>query len=110
MEEEAKNISIPRLLIQPLVENALKHGMEGDGISITIFISASIEDDTLILRVKNNGIPIDIQEVYSDGKVGIRNVENRIKIFHPHASFEIKLTGDITSMTIKIPLEGGTSE
>ena len=109
MEEDAKNISIPRLLIQPLVENALKHGMEGDGISITISISASIEDDTLILKVKNNGIPIDIQEVYSDGKVGIRNVENRIKIFHPHASFEIKLTGDITSMTIKIPLEGGTS-
>ncbi|MDR7811971.1 sensor histidine kinase [Lacrimispora sp.] len=110
MEEDAKNISIPRLLIQPLVENALKHGMEGDGISITISISASIEDDTLILKVKNNGIPIDIQEVYSDGKVGIRNVENRIKIFHPHASFEIKLTGDITSMTIKIPLEGGTTE
>ncbi|EXG84173.1 Histidine kinase,'ATPase, histidine kinase/DNA gyrase B/HSP90-like' [Clostridium sp. ASBs410] len=110
MEEDAKNISIPRLLIQPLVENALKHGMEGDGISITISISASIEDDTLILKIKNNGIPIDIQEVYSDGKVGIRNVENRIKIFNPHASFEIKLTGDITSMTIKIPLEGGTTE
>ncbi|HCD45991.1 MAG TPA: sensor histidine kinase [Lachnoclostridium sp.] len=109
MEEEAKNISIPRLLIQPLVENALKHGMEVDGTSITISISASIVDQTLILKVKNNGIPIDIQEVYSDGKVGIRNVENRIKIFHPHASLEIKLTGDITSMTIKIPLEGGTS-
>ncbi len=109
MEEEARNISIPRLLIQPLVENALKHGMDGDGISITISISASIVDEILILKVKNNGIPIDIQEVYSDGKVGIRNVENRIKIFHPRASFEIKLTGDITSMTIKIPLEGGTS-
>ena len=109
MEEEAKNISIPRLLIQPLVENALKHGMEGDGIFITISISASIVDQTLVLEAKNNGIPINIQEVYSDGKVGIRNVENRIKIFHPHASFEINLTEDITSMTIKIPLEGGTS-
>ena len=109
MEEEAKKISIPRLLIQPLVENALKHGMEGDGISITITISASIEDQTLVLEVKNNGIPINIREAYSDGKVGIRNVENRIKIFHPHASFEINLIGDITSMTIKIPLEGGTS-
>lgn len=52
MGEDAKNISIPRLLIQPLVENALKHGMEGDSISITISISASIEDDTLILKVK----------------------------------------------------------
>ncbi|WP_024347907.1 sensor histidine kinase [Lacrimispora indolis] len=109
MEEEAKNISIPRLLIQPLVENALKHGMDGDSISITISISASIENHTLILEEKNNGIPIHIKEVYSDGKVGIRNVENRVKIFHPHASFEINLTGDITSMTIKIPLEGGTS-
>ncbi|MFT4006812.1 MAG: histidine kinase [Lacrimispora sp.] len=108
MEEEAKNISIPRLLIQPLVENALKHGMEGEGISITISISAFIKNQTLILETQNNGIPINIQEVYSDGKVGIRNVENRIKIFHPHASFEIKLTGDITSITIKIPLEGET--
>ncbi len=76
----------------------------------TVFpFSASIENHTLILEEKNNGIPIHIKEVYSDGKVGIRNVENRVKIFHPHASFEIKLTGDITSMTIKIPLEGGTS-
>lgn len=109
IEEGAGNISIPRLLIQPLVENALKHGMDSDSISLTISISASIEDQTLILEAQNNGLPIDIQEVYSEGKVGVRNVENRIKIFHPDAFFEIKLIGSITSVTIKIPLEGEIS-
>ncbi len=109
IEEGAGNISIPRLLIQPLVENALKHGMDSDSISLTISISASIEDQTLILEAQNNGLPIDIQEVYSEGKVGVRNVENRIKIFHPGAFFEIKLIGSITSVTIKIPLEGEIS-
>ena len=109
IEEGAGNISIPRLLIQPLVENALKHGMDSDSISLTISISASIEDQTLILEAQNNGLPIDIQKVYSEGKVGVRNVENRIKIFHPGAFFEIKLIGSITSVTIKIPLEGEIS-
>ena len=110
VEEEAGKVSIPKLIIQPLVENAIKHGMDTEGISITIWISAVIRDQVLILEEKNNGTPIRPEEVYADGKVGVRNVENRIKLLHPDASFEIGLTEGITSMTVKIPLKGGTKD
>ena len=105
VEEEAAGISIPRLLIQPLVENAIKHGMDTEGISIIIWITASVRDRALILEERNNGVPIQVDAVYAEGKVGIRNVENRIRMIHPQAVFEIGLEDGITSVIIKIPLE-----
>lgn len=113
MEEEAGKIPIPKLIIQPLVENAIKHGMDAEGLSITIRISAMVGNHTLILEVNNDGIPINPDEVYADGKVGVRNVENRIKLLHPNAAFKIGLEDGITSMTIEIPLNdyaGGTND
>ncbi len=106
LEKDAARCKIPRLLIQPLVENAIKHGMDMEGISITIWIQAFIQNDCLILEEKNNGLPIQPEQIYGPGKVGIPNVENRIRIFHPKADFSIGLKDGITSMTIKIPLEG----
>lgn len=103
VSEEATGISIPRLLIQPLVENAIKHGMDMEGISITIWISAILKNQVLVLEERNNGVPIQMDDVYAEGKVGIRNVENRVKIIHPDASFQIHLENGITSVTIKIP-------
>lgn len=98
-------IEIPRLLIQPFVENAIKHGMEPDGRSITIWLSSKIEDDELVLTIKNNGIPIDIAALRSSEKVGVTNVENRLKIFHPNSRLDINLIDNITSFTIHIPLQ-----
>lgn len=106
VEAEAAGCRIPRLLIQPLVENAIKHGMDTNGLSITIWIRAFIKHEMLVLEECNNGAPIRIDEVYMPGKVGIQNVENRVRIFHPKADFSIDLKDGITSMTIQIPLEG----
>lgn len=107
IKEDAGALEIPRLLVQPLVENALKHGMDPDGRPISIWLSAYIQDNFLIIQEKNNGIPIVLDEVHADGKVGIQNVENRLHIFHPDCQFQVKLVDEITCITIQIPL-GGT--
>ena len=97
-------LEIPRLLIQPFVENAIKHGMEPDGRAITIWITSKVIEHTLTLTVQNNGIPIDLSALQGSEKVGITNVENRLKIFHPDARLEINLVDDITTFAIYIPL------
>ena len=97
-------LEIPRLLIQPFVENAIKHGMEPDGRAITIWITSKVIEHTLTLTVQNNGIPIDLSALQGSEKVGITNVENRLKFFHPDARLEINLVDDITTFAIYIPL------
>lgn len=97
-------IEIPRLLIQPFVENAIKHGMEPDGRAITIRVTSKVEEHTLILTVKNNGIPIDLSALHGSEKVGITNVENRLKMFRPDSRLDIDRMDDITSFAIYIPL------
>ncbi len=102
--EDASDIEIPRLLIQPFVENAMKHGMDPDGRSVTIWTDACIDHGTLVLTIKNNGIPIDLAALRASEHVGITNVENRLKIFHPEAQLDIALEDGITRFTINIPM------
>ena len=104
--EATREIEIPRLLIQPFVENAMKHGMDPDGRSITIWTAACIDHGTLVLSIKNNGIPIDLDTLRSSKHVGIMNVENRLKIFDPDARLDITLEDGITSFTVYIPMKG----
>lgn len=105
--EGAGEVEIPRLLFQPLVENAVKHGMSSDGRSISIWLDAYVQNGFLVMQERNNGVPINLNEVYAEGKVGIQNVESRVRIFHPDAQFKIELIDEITCITIQIPL-GGT--
>lgn len=66
--EELMECKIPKLLIQPIVENSLKHGMKNVE-SIDVKISASIDHDNLKLSVQDNGIGIEpeiLEELIKD--------------------------------------------
>lgn len=103
---ETADYLIPRLLIQPLVENAIKHGMDPSGQPVTITIEAFISDQCLVLKTANNGIPIAADYSEKSQCVGLNNIKNRIKIFHKQATFTVELVSrNITTITIIIPLD-----
>lgn len=88
-EPEAEDYYIPKLLIQPLVENALKHGLAGK-INGILRISYFQEDAAMHIRVEDNGIGMNdekIQEILScnhsanAGHIGIYNIQNRIHLY-----------------------------
>lgn len=58
--EDLLDCRIPKLVIQPIVENSLKHGMKNVE-SIHIDINANIENDRLMLSVRDNGIGIEAE-------------------------------------------------
>jgi two-component system sensor histidine kinase YesM len=91
MDDEVKDLAIIKLVVQPLVENAIYHGMDfmdGDGM---ITISARIVGDELHLTVADNGLGmkpevverllVENTPVSKGSGVGLKNVNERIKLY-----------------------------
>jgi len=66
---------VPSLILQPLVENSLKHGVHPDGSPTHLTISALKEKDELVLEVADNGPGTSDA---SGTKVGLKNVRERL--------------------------------
>ncbi len=73
--EALKAAELPPLLLQPLVENALKHGVEPAVSGGEIRIEARTESDSLVLRVTDTGVGLDAS---SPEGVGLANVRARL--------------------------------
>ena len=75
------NFNVPPLTIQPLVENAIKHGilkkLEGGTVTITTYET----DSAYVVEIKDNGIGFDISEIDFSENVhfGLKNISYRIK-------------------------------
>lgn len=120
-------IKIPRLLIQPLIENAVYHGVEnirGKGI---ITLVANVKDDLLVIEVIDNGNGISNEDLVKLNKgldidndtyfkspsreknksIGIDNVNRRIKLFYGEKyGIEIESKVNIyTKVSVTIPVK-----
>lgn len=87
IKEEVSNVSIPKLLLQPIIENAIRHGMPSSG-KLLIVISGDFllaKDDTRLIwiSIANDGIPFERGNLYGENHVGIKNVEERLQIAYP---------------------------
>ena len=105
-EMNSDDFHIPALTIQPIVENAIKHGLmklpKGGTISVV-----SYETDThYCVSVEDDGVGFDTGELLEDRKhVGLRNIRGRLKAM-VNGSLEIHSTeGAGTTVLIKIPKE-----
>lgn len=74
------NFVLPTLSLQPLVENAVKHGVTQRTEGGTIIISTYEDERTYVVSVEDDGVGFDLEEAKFDGqvKVGIANVRKRL--------------------------------
>lgn len=114
--EELMRIKIPKMVLQPLVENALIHGIDKKRNSSRIEITAVKDGEDITISVFDDGAGINadrmndlknyLDEPEKDAKsIGLRNVHQRIKLFFGDQfglSFESE-EGKYTRITIKIP-------
>jgi two-component system LytT family sensor kinase len=98
---------VPPLLLQPLVENAIKHGVARSAEPVAVTISAREEDARLILAVENDRGPPDRAEDSSGTGVGLANVCERLAArFGDSAECEAgSLPGGGYRVTLAMPLE-----
>jgi LytS/YehU family sensor histidine kinase len=74
---EIPAVWVPSLILQPLVENAVLHGMAGHQAPVTVRISASLSEEVLSVRIHNT---IASNRAPGDAGIGLRNVRERIAV------------------------------
>ena len=101
----ANDFEIPSLTLQPLVENAVKHGICKRAEGGTIVVKTSETDKEYLVEVTDDGVGFDPDVPPSDGRVhvGLTNVQNRLKnMVHGRLEIYSKI-GKGTRMSIHIP-------
>ena len=93
ISDEVKDVSVPKMIVQPIVENAVKYGFGEDVEVLRVEISAYIEDEKLYIIVKDDGVGIEedllkdlvfnLNEKYnSSDHIGLYNVHKRIELLY----------------------------
>ena len=112
LDDDGQECSMPNFLLQPLVENAIKHGIDyiEDGTEGSIIIEYKHESGFLTFSIYNNGPLIESREVeklmkkQGDG-YGIHNIVERLELYYgSNYGFAISVQEELyTCFTIRIP-------
>jgi len=102
VEKQAENFKVPGFLLNPLVENAVKYGLQTSVKPLQIKISAKVSDNKLILEVSNSG-KLENNSNGNGTKIGLKNVRERLeKLFGADGKFELTQDGDFVKARIEI--------
>jgi len=110
-QHDAMLIPIPAMLLQPLIENAMQHGLgekEGNG---KLLIQCTIEDEHLLILIEDDGAGCNVNDKQFKEGIGLSNVKSRLKQLYAGTHefrFESNKYGGVT-ITIKLPLDPGDS-
>ena len=119
VEEHLKETTTLRLLLQPLLENAVRHGI-GARRSGYIRISASREDGALVIRVEDNGAGMtgeeadrlnallkDADRAENGRHLGLLNVKRRLNLIYPDLNSVTISAADYEGTVVTVRMEDG---
>lgn len=100
IEPGTESVLVPQLILQPLIENAVRHGVACCRQGGWIKVSARVEGATLLLRISNTS-----EAKHSNGTgIGLRNTTARLKCFYSdEAKFVFANQGGVATATIFLP-------
>lgn len=108
MDAGTEEFYVPRLLVQPLVENAILHGLNHAEQGNRILVTVSRNEQQLVIRVSDNGSGMSREEIdtlLSGGfhskfsGIGINNIIERLRLYY----------GERGRLEYQSPIEGGTA-
>jgi LytS/YehU family sensor histidine kinase len=111
-DEAARRASVPPLLLQPLVENAIRHGLEPKIEGGTVQVRAHVDGDTLVMQVRDDGLgpagadgaPGRAAEMAGNG-VALDNIRERLRSrYGDEASLELQPAHPGTCATLRLPI------
>ena len=121
--QQLRNTQIPRLILQPLVENAVLHGIEPCSHPCTCWVKAEEDEQNIVMTVSNDGVMFNTRPAESvtndeiihklkkgsGASIGLYYIRERLRHWSPGAKLEIT-GGVLTVATITIPKEGSHND
>lgn len=114
---------LPTLTIQPLVENSLVHGLENKRGGGTVQVSVWEEEDTVCIRVKDDGIGFDSEKLALDAEqpapenssgnhIALSNISRRLQLLYgkPYGMQISSTPGEGTEILLTLPVDRGPQE
>lgn len=107
---------IVKLSMQPIIENALTHGLRDNRYYGTIYITGQLEKERIILKIQNNGSgmepekmeewnrQLEQEELYASHHIGLMNVNQRFKlVFGKESGLKLSQEADLFTVTVIFP-------
>jgi LytS/YehU family sensor histidine kinase len=106
LPEELQAVGVPPLLLQPLVENSIKHGLEPKVAGGRIEVGAKRDGDMLVLSVLDSGVGLGAAAPPGDSRFGLQQVRERLStLYGSRAGLELQdAAGGGTLACIRLPL------
>jgi len=90
-DDRARSARVPSFLLQPLVENAIKHAADPRSGRVRVRVEARVEEETLLLTVRDDGPGVASDSGEGGGGIGLRNIRRRLELLYP-GRHELKLS------------------
>ena len=102
VDPETRGVAVPPMLLQTLVENAIKHGIAALPLGGDLLVRSALEDGALVLQVENSG---QIAEGDAERpRLGLNNIRERLRILYAdRASLELAQQNGCVTATVRLP-------
>ncbi|WP_332696043.1 sensor histidine kinase [Halalkalibacter lacteus] len=128
VQEDALDVKVPKMILQPIIENYFKHGFDiREGVG-ELKIKCRKKDSHLFIAIRDNGIGVSeqrLKEIHdhlhaeqnnskTDSNIGLKNVYARLKLYYSNqALFKLQNRnsgGFLVTMRLPLEMEGGIHE
>jgi PAS domain S-box-containing protein len=113
MPGEIGDTMVPELLVQPIVENAVKHGMKTSALPLRVDVACRAAGEYVRIEITNTGkwITRDASAGAGKGGIGLENIRTRLKLtYGDRHGLDIGESGDRVVVAIEIPRGGEKNE
>jgi hypothetical protein len=105
LESPARSVRIPPMILQPVVENAVRHGIASRVEGGVVYLSAKLSDGQLVLVVEDSGSGLKPEDSSERRGIGLKNVRDRLEHIYRDEAFlrlsALEPTG--TRVTLTLP-------
>lgn len=102
--EECKDFEIPNMILQPLIENAIKHGVYDSTEEVLVELICNYNDENVVIEIRNEYDPDSVKK--KGQGIGLKNIRKRLQIIYKRQDlFEISADKMVFRAILKLPIK-----